>query len=196
MAKAKTVSQSSKKDVTAALMIGLKLLLICAIVAGVVSLVFHVTLEKYEANLQKTKDEAVADIFGVEGLTSRALPAEGIKETVYEVCGADGALIGYCVEVDGKGFGGSIGLMVGYNAACEIVGVRVVAHSETPGLGAKIKDASFLEQYEGKADEITLGEDVDAIGGATVSSRAVTEAVNRASASLQAVLSQNGGAIR
>ena len=55
---------------------------------------------------------------------------------------------------------------------------------------------SIGEQYEGKADEITLGEDVDAIGGATVSSRAVTEAVNRASASLQAVLSQNGGAIR
>lgn len=196
MAKMKPVPRNSQKNSIATLLIGLKLLLICAIVAGVVSLVFHVTKEQYEANLQKTKDEAVADIFGIEGLTTKALTAEGIKETVYEVYGADAALIGYCVEVEGKGFGGSIGLMVGYNSACEIVGVRVVAHSETPGLGAKIKDASFLDQYRGETDEITLGEDVDAIGGATVSSRAVNDAVNRASASLQEVLSMNGGAIR
>lgn len=196
MAKAKTVSQNSKKDVTAALIIGLKLLLICAIVAGVVSLVFHVTKEQYEANLQKTKDEAVADIFGIEGLTTKELTAEGVKEIVYEVYDATGSLIGYCVEVEGKGFGGSIGLMVGYNAACEITGVRVVSHSETPGLGAKIKEAGFLDQYKGNADEVTLGEEIDAIGGATISSRAVTDAVNRASASLQTVLSLNGGAIR
>ena len=197
MAKAKTVSQGSKKDVAAALVIGLKLLLICAIVAGVVSFVFDITLAKYEENLQKTKDKAVAEIFGIEGLTTEQIPADGIKEIVYKVYDPAGVHIGYCVETEGKGFGGAIGLMVGYDEKCEITGVRVVSHSETPGLGAKITQASFLEQYNGKAEDVTLGGEIDAIGGATISSRAVNEAINRASKSLQDVLSVSGeGAIR
>ena len=185
--------KNEQNTVWSSLLIGAKLLLICAIVAGTVSLVFQLTKEKYAENLQKTKDEAVAAIFETEGLTSRELSVKD-GTVVYAVYDANGGFFGYCVEVAGKGFGGDIGMMVGYDANREILGVRVVSHSETPGLGAKIKtDAWFLEQYAGKSGEVTLGEDVDAIVGATVSSKAVTAGINLATETLDRVLAENGG---
>ena len=67
------MKNEQKNAFWSSLLIGAKLLLICAIVAGTVSLVFQLTKEKYAENLQKTKDEAVAAIFETEGLTSREL---------------------------------------------------------------------------------------------------------------------------
>ena len=52
--------------------------------------------------------------------------------------------------------------------------------SETPGLGSRVQEAAYLDQYKGQSGTLTLGEDVDAIAGATVSSRAVLNGVNRA----------------
>ena len=48
--------------------IGLKLLLICAVIAGIVSFVYDLTLERYEANIQETKNKAIGQIFGKEGI--------------------------------------------------------------------------------------------------------------------------------
>ena len=182
-----------KSTVLEALIIGAKLLLICAIVAGLVSLIFGMTKDKYAENLQKTKDEAVAAIFETEGLTSKEISAKD-GTVVYAVYDANGGFYGYCVETAGKGFGGDIGLMVGYDAGCEILGVRVVSHSETPGLGAKITNDSFLAQYKGQSGSVTLGEDVDAIVGATISSKAVTQGINQATEALESALAENGGA--
>jgi Na+-translocating ferredoxin:NAD+ oxidoreductase RnfG subunit len=86
------------------LLIGAKLLLICAIVAGTVSLVFQLTKDQYAKNLQKTKDEAVAAIFETEGLTSKEISSDA-DAVVYEVYDANGGFFGYCVEAAGKGFG-------------------------------------------------------------------------------------------
>ena len=197
--------EQTKKSFLQIALIGAKLLLICAIVAGVVSFVNAVTAKQSAENEQKTIDHAIGAIFNLEQTppTEQLFPkTETVAEKVYRVFDQNGVVIGYCVEVMGGGFGGDIKLMVGYNQKCEILGVKVIAHSETPGLGAKIQqDASFLQQFIGKADELILSKDssgdVQAIGGATVSSKAVTDAVNRASDSLQRVLSDgNGGSIR
>ncbi len=168
--------------------IGLKLLLICAIVAGVVSLVYAVTEEPYEKNLEKTKNEAVGKIFGMDGLVR-----EELEEGVALVLDADGNPVGYSVEAKAGGFGGDVEVMVGYNLLGEVIGVNVIAHSETPGLGAKAAEDTFLKQYAGQTGKVTLGEGVDAISGATISSNAVTEAVNAATETLHAVLSEKGG---
>lgn len=87
-------------------------------------------------------------------------------------------------ETIGKGFGGDIGIMVAYNLENdEIVGMAVTTHSESPGIGSRAKtDPSFSEQFKGmsingkfavKAD----GGDIDALSGATVTSRGVAAAV-------------------
>jgi electron transport complex protein RnfG len=87
-------------------------------------------------------------------------------------------------EAFGKGFGGDIGVIVAVNLEdSKIVGVGVTTHSETPGVGARVKtDPAFCSQFKGlpikgpfkvKAD----GGKVDAVSGATISSRGVCAAL-------------------
>lgn len=84
------------------------------------------------------------------------------------------------LETFGKGYGGDVGLMVGINVDNDkLVGVGVTTHSETPGMGAKAKDdPSFVAQFKGISinDPIKVTKDggqVNAISGATITSRAV-----------------------
>lgn len=172
-----------------AILIGVKLLIICAVVAAVVSGVNTLTAEKYEENLNEQKRLAIVEIFG-DDVTFGALELapDADKTVIYEIK-AGNALIGYCVEVSSAGFGGDIHLTVGYNADRSVRGVSIVSMSETPGLGTKVNDAMYLNgQYVGKRGELVLDEDVDAVSGATVSSKAVLAGVNRATAALESAL--------
>lgn len=166
--------------------IGLKLLLICAVIAGIVSFVYDLTLKKYEQNIQETKNKAIGQIFGEEGLDCKE-----VATGVYTVKKND-ELIGYCVEAAGKGFGGDIQLMVGYTADQKIKAVEIIGHSETPGVGDKVKNPDYLANYTGQSGELTLGADVDKIAGASVSSRGVMAGVNAATKALQAYLAEGG----
>ena len=91
-------------------------------------------------------------------------------------------------ETFGKGFGGDIGVIVAVNLETdEIVGIGVTTHSETPGLGSRAKtDPAFSTQFKGlslnnpfkvKSD----GGEIDAISGATVTSRGVCAAITASS---------------
>ena len=166
--------------------IGLKLLLICAVIAGIVSFVYDLTLERYEANIQETKNKAIGQIFGKEGLD-----CEEVATGVYTVK-ENGVLIGYCVEAAGKGFGGDIQLMVGYTADEKIIAVEIIGHSETPGVGDKVKNPDYLANYAGQSGELTIDTDVDKIAGASVSSHGVMAGVNAATKALQAFLAEGG----
>ncbi|MBI4336173.1 MAG: RnfABCDGE type electron transport complex subunit G [Candidatus Omnitrophica bacterium] len=96
--------------------------------------------------------------------------------------------IGYCVRTLGNGYGGFIKIIAGMDEAGIIKGVRILEHQETPGLGSKIneirpgeKEPWFLRQFVGRhGGNLEVKKDIDAITGATISSRAVTEAVNKA----------------
>lgn len=162
------------------LLIGIKLLLICAIVAGVVSFVYSVTKAPAEANLAEEKRHAIVSIFGKEDIRY-----EAAGDGIYVVYDSDGSPLGYCVETASPGFGGDINLIVGFDRDRSIVGVSIVSLSETPGLGARVNDANYLSQYQGKSGELAFGSGVDAISGATISSRAVLTAVNQATALLE-----------
>ncbi len=91
-------------------------------------------------------------------------------------------------ETQGKGgYGGDVGLMVGINMENDqIISVRVTTHSETPGLGSRVKDdPAFVSQFTDKSmtENFGLKSDdgiIDAISGATVTSRAVTMAAIQA----------------
>jgi electron transport complex protein RnfG len=107
---------------------------------------------------------------------------------VFRCMDAQGELIGWAVEASGMGFVDKITLVAGLNAeATEITGVKVTENLETPGLGNKIADPQWAGQYGG-ADatrEVTVtkgpasGEnEVQAITGATWSSRYTTDIVN------------------
>jgi electron transport complex protein RnfG len=99
-----------------------------------------------------------------------------------------GAVTGVAVTADGPGFQDTIYLVYGYDPAQgQTLGLKVLGHKETPGLGDKIvKDTVFLAQWDGRATPLSLNsrgkrsEDsgIDGITGATISSRALVRIVN------------------
>lgn len=113
--------------------------------------------------------------------------ADGDTTLDFFVGELDGKKNTICFETFGKGYGGEVGLMVGVNIDDDtIIGVDVTTHSETPGLGARakdtpdlsnqFKDVTLLEKFKVKGD----GGQVDALAGATITSRAVCEAASNA----------------
>lgn len=92
---------------------------------------------------------------------------------------------GYAVQVAPNGFGGQIQLMVGIGNDGKVTAVCVISHSETPSLGAvaaedSSKGQAFRDQFAGAGEAVTVGADIDAITGATITSKAVAEGVNLA----------------
>lgn len=101
----------------------------------------------------------------------------------------DGQTVGYTIKTNPAGYGGPIEVMVGVSVDAVVSGVSVGNHAETPGLGAKAADDDYRAQYAGKnaMDQIEVikagtpkDNEVSAIAGATISSRAVTDGVNMA----------------
>ena len=185
------MEKTKKNAVLEGTLIGIKLLLICAIVAAVVAFVYELTLEKANENINRTKSEAVGAIYQLDGLTLEE-KSKTDAAVIYLVSNAEKTPVGYCAEVKSAGFGGDLLVMVGYDLNAQILGVKIVEMSETPGLGSKVGEADYLSQYTGKSGELTLNEDVDAVSGATISSKALLSGVNTATKALTEFL--KGGA--
>ena len=100
-------------------------------------------------------------------------------------------LIAYIASTAGKGYSSYVQCLVALDRDLRITGVSVLGHKETPGLGDQIiEEEWFLEQFKGKSlDQVVLvkketEENIQAISGATISSRAVTNGVKDAVAML------------
>jgi electron transport complex protein RnfD len=106
------------------------------------------------------------------------LPAK--VERVIQAYDADDNPIGIVYVSVADGFGGDISLVTGVDLrSSTITAVQVLKHTETAGLGSKIQDAAFIDQFKGKAlaDPFIANSDIDAISGATISSTAVINGV-------------------
>jgi len=94
---------------------------------------------------------------------------------------AEESEVGYAFLALGKGYGGDIDILVGLEDETTIKAITIISQSETPGLGSRIAESSFATEFTGvNIDDIILKQDggqIDAITGATISSRAVIEAV-------------------
>lgn len=187
------MAKPDKKTVLSVLNIGARLLVICLVVAAVVSLVNEVTKARYAEIQKEEQQKAMASIFGSSSVTVTELGDPHTGDSFYAVRQGE-TLLGYCVQVVTAGFGGDMTLMVGFRADQTLVGVQILSHAETPGLGARVSDASYLGQYAGKSGTLTLGENVDAISGATISSRAVLAGVKEAQEILKSHIEPGGDA--
>lgn len=114
-------------------------------------------------------------------ITDRFNIKTGDIEHTFFVGVFDGSPKSMVLEGSGKGFGGPVGIVVGVDLETDkIVGVRVTTHSETPGVGSRAKsDPAFVSQFadqtlEGIFKVKADGGQVDAIGGATITSKAVS----------------------
>ena len=91
---------------------------------------------------------------------------------------------GYAIEVAPSGFNGAITMMVGVSPEGKVLGIDIISHAETPSLGAVAADKgsagqSFRDSFVGLSGQLSVA-DIDAITGATITSRAVTQGVNAA----------------
>lgn len=134
-------------------------------------------------DFEQVDQELIVDFEKQLSFENLDMVSEVFKDTV------DGELIGYTFKVMPKGYGGEMALMVGISIEAKITGLQVISHGETPGLGAKIEEDIFRDQFKGKTIEesFTLvkgsssgDNEVQAISGASVSSEAIVEGVNAA----------------
>ena len=169
----------------------------CVVVAGLLGLVNSVTEGPIaEINKAKTKEAMKAVVADPEGstfsdaleitgdMTAAASSAGGSITEAYEVQ-SGGAPAGYALKVVASGSQGNIEMMVGVDAEGVVTGVSIVNNSETAGIGSKVmsNENGVLDQFIGKSaadGTLAVGKNVDAITGATVSSRGVTTGVNAA----------------
>ncbi len=102
------------------------------------------------------------------------------EDDIYTIY-SDGAGVGYAFLAVGKGYGGDIKILVGFEDETTIKGITIISQSETPGLGSRIAENSFASKFAGlNIGDVALKQDggqVDAITGATISSGAVVDAV-------------------
>lgn len=124
----------------------------------------------------------------LKAIASKIGAADGELNEIYIAKKGD-EIVGYTVKCTVNGFGGGVGVLTGVGVNGTVTGAAVLVHSETPGLGAKSQDESWISQYTNKstANEITVikngtpkDSEIVAISGATITSRAVTKAVNYA----------------
>jgi len=106
----------------------------------------------------------------------------------YRIMQSDGSL-SYVVPAEGPGLWGQIMVMVGFaEDLVELTGIGIFSQNETPGLGARIEEEWFQDQFAGKRGPFTLVEEgtadspneIDGITGATKTSRAMISIMNRA----------------
>jgi len=116
------------------------------------------------------------------GYKEREGKDEGHKfsNRVYYKCYSQGKLVGYALITSASGYSSEIKVMIALDKDKVIKGIKILDEKETPGLGSKISDDYFTAQFKDKkAGELILGESIEAISGATISSRAVIEAVKK-----------------
>jgi electron transport complex protein RnfG len=158
---------------------------------GLLAYVKDGTKDKIEfQQLTFVKGPAIKEILkgaANDPITDRFKLKDGDAERSFFVGVFDGKPDTVAFESSGKGYGGDIGLMVGVNLEDgKIVGVGVTTHSETPGLGSRAKtDPTFVAQFPGQPIAETFkvkadGGQVDALSGATFTSRGVAAALTEA----------------
>lgn len=161
---------------------GVVLMVICFCASLLLAFVYQLTQPVIES--QRSREEMA--------LLKEVLPAAGKfkgvtrhDEAYFE--GIDkGKTIGFVIRAASKGYAGDIKMLVGIDSDGRIKGVRILEHAETPGLGARIAEIKsgenhpwFLEQFKEKNAKDLKFSDIQAITGATISSRAVFDGIKK-----------------
>lgn len=159
------------------------LFLICLVVTALLAGVNLLTADRIAAlSIQKAEESQKVVLPNAESF-------EEVDEETVKGLDGSGQLAGYVITTEAKGYGGTIEVMTGITADGSVSGVVLLSQNETPGLGANATKDSFREQYQQAAPDggfqvIKSGAPADgqiqAMTGATITTQAVTDAVNLA----------------
>lgn len=175
-----------KFDLKEVLVPTLSLFLICAVVTLLLAVTNSVTkpqIEKLQietANKTKAQVLSVAESFSDE----KTVDLNGVTYAYFEGYDKDENVVGYVFTTSAKGYGGDIVTMVGVLNDGTVSGMDFLSISETAGLGMNADTDEFKNQYVGKKVGIGVNKntpaenEIQALTGATITSKAVTNAVN------------------
>ena len=161
--------------------LALRLFVFSLVAAVALAMTNEVTKGPIEAQKLAAKMEALNTV--LPGCEYEQIAYEGIEEgssldEIFIGKDASGATVGYALTAAPQGYGGPIPITVGISAEGHVTQTYVGALQETAGLGTRVGEAEFKDQFIAiAADPDTLNDDVDTIGGATVSSSAFVGAV-------------------
>jgi electron transport complex protein RnfG len=169
----------------------------CLVAAGTLGTVYMVTekpiAEQKRLELLRALETTLPECDNDPASTAKTLPitlANGeVQELTFYYAKMGQDVVGVAFVVIGQGFQSFIHVMLGISVDGEISGIEVLEHAETPGLGALIELDSFKKQFRGKsfsnsklvAGNLAVtkdGGDIQAITGATISPRAIVQAVS------------------
>lgn len=158
----------------------LTLFLITAVVAAALAGINAITAPKITAlKAQKTADAIATVLPGESSELENFTDNTGLVQKVWQ------SENGYAVQVAPSGFGGQVVIMVGVDNDGKVLGLDVISHAETAGLGDtaaadNAKGNAFRVQFSENDAPFTVGENIEAITSATITSKAVTSGVNAA----------------
>ncbi|WP_250673761.1 RnfABCDGE type electron transport complex subunit G [Paraclostridium ghonii] len=169
--------------------LGIILFVICAVASLMLSLTNNITAPVIEQRNIQANNESRQEVLQDAKEFKEVTNVKGdLVEEIYQG-EKDGEVVGYTIKTAPRGYGGNVEVMVGISSDGKISGVKIGNHSETPGLGSKAAEPAFKDQYNGKSVETSLNvvkgnasneNDIVAISGATITSKAVTAGVNAA----------------
>lgn len=170
----------------------LNLVIIGALSGVVLAVAFHYADPMIQANKEKELKEAIFVVLP-EAKDYRTLEKTVGKDkvVVYQGVGANNAPVGVAFKADGGGFQGNVGVMVGLDLDyLRLRGIKILDQIETPGLGNRIVEPKFEDQFKGieilpkieyiKNRKPEKPNQIQAITGATISSDAVVKNINNA----------------
>jgi electron transport complex protein RnfG len=156
------------------------LTVISFIAAGLLAFTFASTNPRI-LKLEKQKQSEAFKIIFKTASTFSEKRKNGID--YFQAEDSSGKIVGYIFPVNAMGYSSAgIQMLAGINKKGVVKGVKIVTQLETPGLGSKIDESWFQDQFIDKkaSDQLKVKKDVDAITGATISSKAVTKGVRTA----------------
>jgi len=167
------------------------LTVICLVASAALAFVYNATKDRIAEEIRKETLQAVVQVLPPHDnepdkntkVLSLGKDKRGHEVTMTFYRGEkESHVVGYAFDVAGKGFGGTMRLMVGVDDGGRINGVKVLSHAETPGLGAKMEEDWFTGQFKGYSDPGKLkikkdGGKLDQITGASITSRAAAKAI-------------------
>ena len=152
------------------------LVLICAIVGFLLGSVDNLTLPTITAN-REARAWATYNALIPEATDFEALSCDVPGVTACMEATDD---LGYAVIAQSKGYSSQVPMAVAFDEEGTITNVIGMDNTETPGLGTKVQLPDFTDQFLGRAAEPLTIDDIDAVTGATISSKAALAAVNEA----------------
>ena len=166
------------------LRLAVTLLAICAAVALALAGVNAITKDRIDAIQVEKTQKAIAEVLK-DGETAMAV---FLSDSTQGVISAYENENGYAVEVVSPGFNGDITMMVGVSHDGKVLGISIISHAETAGLGAvagasSAKGQAFRDSFLGLTAPVSPNKDggqADTITGATITSRAICDGVNMA----------------